>query len=95
MEARNAIAVLIAAAPTPVDTAIIANVIGETAATTSEPRSRELHKVRPAPFRIVESQLANPGVKGSRANSGSVVTIVLPKTKVFRNDPCRLPGVLY
>ena len=43
----------------------------------------------------LESQLANPSVKGSRANSGNVVTIVPPRTKDFRNGPHRSPGVLY
>src|SRR5438876_8649379 len=59
------------------DPAIIATVVGET--TTSKARARELRKIRPATFRTArpqlnrpELQLANPSVKGSRANSGSV-----------------------
>ncbi len=82
------------------DPAIIATVVGET--TTSKARARELRKIRPATFRTArpqlnrpELQLANPSVKGSRANSGSVVTIILQKTNTVGNGPRRSPGVLY
>jgi hypothetical protein len=53
-------------------------------------RSREPHSQS-----RLESQLANPGVKGSRANSGGIVAIVPPETKASRNGPRRSPGVLY
>src|SRR6266545_5000769 len=53
-------------------------------------RSREPHSQS-----RLESQLANPGVKGSRANSGGIVAIVPPETKGSRNGPRGSPGVLY
>jgi len=97
MEARNAIPVLITTAPTL--PRLLRPWLAKT--TTSETRSRELRKIRSVPIpnrqtlNCLESQLANPGVKGSRANSGGIVTIALPETKDFRNGPHRSPGVLY
>jgi hypothetical protein len=80
------------------DTAIVATVVGETTTSEAGPKnyakSGQPHRTARPQLNYPESQLANPGVKGSRANSGSVVTIVL-KTKAFRNGPHRSPGVLY
>ena len=55
----------------------------------------ELPEVRPSRWcgagRLVSWPKAS---KGSRANSGNVVTIVPPRTKDFRNGPHRSPSVL-